>query len=187
MSALDFSGPARNRTLVTGFGAFGSVTENPSALLAQDSGRPFRILEVAYSAVDQFLAELDPGSFDRLILLGVAARSQKLRWETVARNQVGTTPDVRGIVANSGRILPEGPAEVPTSFSMAPPESPNWEPSDNAGDYLCNYSFYQALLKFPENEVLFIHVPPFESLPRLVQQAELEAILNRLEQRADQA
>ena len=68
------------RTVVTGFGPFGTVADNPSARLAR--GAEFRILEVAYDAIDDALREIGP--VDRLLLMGVAAGRFRPRLETVA-------------------------------------------------------------------------------------------------------
>ena len=62
---------ASTRTLVTGFSLFGSFAANPSSQLATECGRPFEIMEVSYSAVDQFLSQLPAESFDRLVILGI--------------------------------------------------------------------------------------------------------------------
>ncbi len=48
----------RRGTLVTGFGPFLSVVQNPSGLLAQGCGRPSEMLEVSYACVDEFLRRL---------------------------------------------------------------------------------------------------------------------------------
>src|SRR5213592_2679365 len=100
--------PRPDRTLVTGFLAFGEFAINPSALLAEASGRRFELIEVAYAAADEFVARLDPGSFDRLVMLGVAGKSSSMRLEQVARNRIGPRGDVRGFVS-AGAVEPDGP------------------------------------------------------------------------------
>lgn len=168
------------RTLVTGFGPFGAIAENPSSHLASASQRSFQVLEVAYAAVDQFVQELSPDSFDVLVMIGVARLASRMRLETTARNQVGSDADVRGIVLGPGPIDPAGPALIIASM-MISPQNDYWEPSDNAGEYLCNYVFYRAIKKFPDKRVCFVHVPPFTEIPAPVQQAELESFLTALE------
>jgi pyroglutamyl-peptidase len=169
------------QTLVTGFGPFGAFDVNPSSWLAGRCGRPFRVLEVSYAAVDQFLEELTPDSFELLLMLGVAGTAQRMRFETAARNGVGTTPDVRGIARGPAAIEPVGPSILPVSSSVTLPDGGHWESSDNAGDYLCNYLFYRAARRFPDRQVCFIHLPPFEVLPPNVQLAQLKQIIERME------
>ena len=69
---MQITGGKTDCILVTGFGSFGEVIENPSAALAASSGCSYEVLEVSFEAVDQFLERLDRGSFDKLLLLGVA-------------------------------------------------------------------------------------------------------------------
>ena len=174
--------PSSNtRTLITGFGPFGTFDENPSSWMAERCGRAFRVLEVSYAAVDQFLGELTSDSFESLVMLGVAGTARRMRFETVARNWVGTTPDVHGVVAGPSVIEPDGPATIPLSPSVTLPDGNHWEPRDNAGDYLCNYISYRAAHRFPERRVYFIHVPPFEVLSPDVQLAELGQMLGRMD------
>ena len=84
-----------DRTFVTGFLAFEGFDVNPSALLAERSGRRFELIEVSYSAVDAFLERLKPDSFDRWLMLGVAGKSSHMRTENFARNVIGARSDVR--------------------------------------------------------------------------------------------
>lgn len=169
------------RTLVTGFGPFGAIAENPSSQLARQSQRSFRTLEVDYAAVDQFIQELSPDSFDVLVMIGVARLASRMRLETTARNKIGLDADVRGIVLGPGPIDPVGPATTTIASTMNSPQNDYWEPSDNAGEYLCNYVYYRALQKFRDKRVCFVHVPPFTEIPAPVQQAELESFLTALE------
>ena len=172
---------ANSRTLVTGFGPFGSFAANPSSQLAAECGRPFEILEVSYSAVDQFLSQLPAESFDRLVMLGVAGQSQRMRFETVARNWVGSTPDVRGVILGPRPIDANAPPQFSRSPSHAFPLNEHWEASVDAGEYLCNYVFFRACQRFPAKRLHFIHVPPFEALPPEIQLAELGRMLSLLE------
>ena len=172
---------ANTRTLVTGFGPFGSFAANPSSQLAAECGRPFEILEVSYAAVDQFLSQLPAESFDLLAMLGVAGQSQRMRFETVARNWVGTTPDVRGVILGPGPIDPDAPSQFSLSPSHTFPLNEHWEASVDAGEYLCNYIALRARQRFPTQRLHFIHVPPFEALPPEIQLAELGRMLNLLE------
>jgi len=154
---------SHDRTQVTGFLAFGRFERNPAALLAAQCGRPFALIEVAYEAVDEFLASLDRSTFNRLLMLGVAGRATTMRIERVARNIVDASPDVRQFTRGPGPIDPSGPATLHGTLwtpSVCDRPSDVRCVSDDAGCYLCNYLYYRALQLFPDKRVGFLHVVP---------------------------
>lgn len=173
------------RTFVTGFGPFGTVTDNPSGRLAEGCGRPFEVLEVAYDAADAFLARLDPEGFDTLLMLGVATARDRIMPELMARNWKGEVPDVRGKslpgpIEEGEPLLLESTlwnAHLVAGLSV----SPGLFASMDAGNYLCNYLSYRAMRRFPERRVGFLHVPPFEKVPQEAQAATLAQILAAVE------
>lgn len=152
--------------LVTGFGPFGEVAENPSAWLAEHCGAPFEVLEVSFRAVDEFVARLAPDPPKRLLCIGLAGKATAMRLETVAHNWIGSTPDVRGEVWGPGAIDPRLPGQVCSTFWT--PEDfmtlARAEPSARAGDYLCNYLLFQAIQALPTSQVAFLHAPPFKEM-----------------------
>lgn len=165
---------------MTGFGPFGDVTDNPSAFLAEHSGYPFKVMEVSYAAVDESLETLKNENFDTLVMLGVSSEATEIRLEAVARNHVGDTPDVKGVVAGPGPIDPDGPPQIHASLwtkDKGLRGRPTREMSQDAGSYLCNYALFQALRKYPDKAVGFIHVPSFEMMDSDLQLAELAEIL----------
>ena len=149
--------------LVTGFGKFPGVRRNPSAEIARQSGFPFRILPVTFDAADEFINEIKDDPPKRLLMLGVAPSSH-MRIETVARNGIHGRRDQSGEV----RFGPIADGEALTL------ESTLWTPklcaefssglhrlirtSDDAGLYLCNYVYYQALRKLDRTQCGFLHV-----------------------------
>ena len=165
--------------LVTGFGPFGEVTDNASAHLAQACGHPFKVIEVAYAALDVFMETLAKDPPDELLLLGVDINAKTMRLETVAHNYIGEKQDVRGEVWGPGLIDPKLPAQL--SATLWTPESlesnNHCEPGYDAGGYLCNYSFFRAAQFLTNTRVGFIHIPPFEKLKKETQLAELLRIL----------
>ncbi len=179
------------RILVTGFGPFLTMTENPSAILAEGCGRNHAVLEVAYDFADAFLKALDPADFDALLMLGVAQGRDTMTPELFARNWRGATPDVRG------KGVP-GPIEEGEPLLV---ESTLWNPhllaemevalglktSMDAGSYLCNYASYRALRRFPDKKVGFLHVPTFDKVPRERQGEMLAEVLADIERPADGA
>jgi len=176
----------KDRTFVTGFGAFQDIAVNPSSKLAETCGRPFRNLEVAFQAVDDFVQELSPATFDRLLMLGVASSRDRLTPELFARNMLGPSKDVRGY-AREGFIVPEAPLLLestlwtPQILSEIVAYDPHTKISMDAGEYLCNYISYRALQRFPDKQVGFLHVPSESHLPLAEQSATLERILSVIE------
>jgi pyroglutamyl-peptidase len=174
------------RTFVTGFKAFGAVVDNPSAKLAQASGRPFQTLEVAYRAVDDFLAGLDASTFDRLLMIGVASGRDRITPELLARNFIGKTLDVRGyapegLIDLKGETLLESTLWKAEIVSEVVAFIPHTRLSMDAGHYLCNYISYRALQHFPAKQVGFLHVPAEDKLPIEVQLDTLQRIFAIIE------
>ena len=173
------------RVLTTGYGPFLSVTENPSGWLVERCGAPYVVLPVSYAAVDKFLAELDPDSFDALVMVGVHGRARKMRLESVARNVVGKTPDVDQVVLGPGKIDPAGPDRIATSLwrnNWWPEASQSFTLTKDAGGYLCNYIFYRAAQRFPEKQVGFLHVPPWNNVGQEWQLTAFRRLLARLQE-----
>jgi pyroglutamyl-peptidase len=156
--------------IVTGFGPFGSVRENPSATLARESGQLFEVLEVSYAAVDDFIASLDPETFGSLIMLGVASSRKTMSLELFARNYRRGT-DVKGessdgLIDESAPLLQASTlwtADVASDLVVSEPKLLGT--SLDAGAYLCNYIAFKALRRFPEKPVGFVHVPLPEVIP----------------------
>lgn len=140
--------------LITGFGPFPGVADNPSGRLARELGGT--VLETRYRFVDAwFAATARP---DGLLMLGVDASATELRLETVARNWTGHTPDAEGIVA-PGTIDPSAPPML--AATLWPAEAlVRYTVSVDAGSYLCNYSFFRALRTWPDARIGFVHIPP---------------------------
>ncbi|RYG48250.1 hypothetical protein EON79_05035 [bacterium] len=175
--------------IVTGFGAFGTVTDNPSAILARGCGRECRILEVSYAEAGRFLASTEARLADGLLMLGVAVKRTTITPELFARNHRGKHPDVRG-EAPFGEIEPGGPILLSATI-WNQNDLADWtehalvHPSLDAGTFLCNDISYRALRAFPDKPVGFLHVPPFEALHREEQEARLQKILLSIEMRFD--
>lgn len=158
-----------SRTFVTGFGPFLDVQDNPSAKVAQALGRPFRILEVSFEGVDRFLAELDPASFDRLVMIGVARGRKLVMPELFARDHIGHTKDVRGLdrfgeIVHEAPLLLDGGLWTPEVLGALAGET-TVRASMDAGTYLCNYAYYQAVRRFPDKRVGFLHLPDESAMP----------------------
>ncbi|MHB8637165.1 MAG: pyroglutamyl-peptidase I family protein [Fimbriimonadaceae bacterium] len=175
------------RVFVTGFLPFGTVADNPSAALASACGVPHRVLEVSWDAVDAWLATGEPDHYDVLIHLGFAPR-RHVTPELFARNVIGPTPDVRGVM-REGCIEADGPTVVgstlwtPTLLAGLISD-PSLKVSEDAGAYLCNYLGYRALRRFPDKLIGFVHVPAFDQILEVEQLRVLESVFRNLQRNA---
>ena len=174
---------------MTGFGPFHKIAVNPSGWLAERSDRDYRVLEVSYRAVDEFIQTLNPNAFDRLLMIGVATTRQFITPELFARNHHAPVPDVTGEIRTL-EIEPGAPLLLtsslwhPERLSQAYPGHPT-RTSCDAGGYLCNYIAFRALRRFPEKEVGFLHIPTFETVSQSEQIGALHAILAAVESSSD--
>ena len=175
------------QTLITGFGPFGSVVDNPTERLlrhleAQDvAGHDLTVCALPTSfarAPQAFKAAFETGGrggqpFDLILMLGVAARSPAWRVESQGLNQdAPAIPDVDGFTPPHREIVPGGAAHLPVTLppqilllaveSLGLPVTL----SDSAGQYLCNHLLYTALdlarRSHPIPRTGFLHVPPDE-------------------------
>jgi pyroglutamyl-peptidase len=171
---------ARPRVLITGFGPFPGVKENPSAWLAEalaEHGPPefdaelhARVLPTEWRA-----AELMPGLYASLqphvmIHFGVDRRAKALRIERFAHNRTARRADAAGALPASAMIAPEGPdryaTELPAAALAAHLRNCGLPAvtSRSAGNYLCNFLYYHSLSWARQQGdaclALFMHIPP---------------------------
>jgi pyroglutamyl-peptidase len=167
------------RVLVTGFGPFPGVAENPSAWLAEtlaaepprlDAEFHARVVPTAWQA-----AELMPQLYDSLqphvmIHFGVNQRATSFRIERFAHNRAASRRDAEGALPSRPVIRPEGPArfdtDLPAADLAAHLDACGFPAvaSRFAGSYLCNYLYYHSLdwagRQSDPRLALFVHVPP---------------------------
>jgi len=152
--------------LVTGFGPFMNVTENPSGLIAQSLGIDHVMLPVSYQAVDEWLAA-DPAQFHQTILMLGVCQSPFFRMELFAHNELRGTPDVNGRTP-LGSITEGGPRILGATLwdeKLMHSRTANVRTSTDPGRYLCNYIAYKTIERYPDKRVGFLHVPPLEAMP----------------------
>lgn len=166
------------RVLLTAFGSFPGAPVNPTIaiarLVAEQTRRLSRlgielhtaVLPVVYEGAEKRAADLIAQLRPHVVLhLGLAARRNRLSFETRARNRLSVLhPDAAR--RRSGRILIE-PAGPQVCASRAPVSrcvraianaGAACAPSIDAGDYLCNQTLY-ASLRSDARVVAFLHVP----------------------------
>jgi pyroglutamyl-peptidase len=187
------------RVLITGFGPFPGAPFNPSASLVKALLRRRRpaldgieigghVFATSYAAVDRDLPKLLAQQPDVALLFGLAGRRRHLCIETRAQNAVTLLfPDADGRKPQFDIITPGAPgalrgnAPFVRQLSAARGRFPS-RLSRDAGRYLCNYVFWQALQRTDKGGPLvqFVHIPPLRprrpdkhmSFARLVSAAE---------------
>lgn len=167
------------KVLVTGFGAFPGTCRNPSsALLAALRKRRMRLarlgiglelcaLPVVYAGLRPRLAKLAGETRpDAIVHFGLAGRRKIISVETRARNRVNLLhPDAAGAPAHGLTGMAGGAefvqARVPAPQIVAALRRAGIASglSNDAGDYLCNASFYHSLVAADAACVGFIHIP----------------------------
>lgn len=176
--------------LVTGFGPFGDVTVNPTALVVdalEMEGVTTRLISVSIQDVDEFIvSEMEPllrhasGPIS-ILHLGVAELGTSFRLESTAWNECTfRIPDGRGSQPVGQPICANGPA---SRRSTAPLEhiaacatrndgethgNVRVEISEDPGRYVCNYLYYRSLQAIAEigadAKAVFAHVPPLDQV-----------------------
>lgn len=161
--------------LVTGFGPFLDVVDNPSARVAGAldgevvAGHQViaAVLPVDYREARAALAALAGAHAPSCVLALGVARGDLVRLERGADNRVSSErPDATGAVWAGRALTPGGPARLRSPLPIA-----RWAeeldsaglrvvPSDDAGGYVCNAT-YHRLLELASDMIpsLFVHIP----------------------------
>ena len=173
---------ARPRVLLTGFGPFPGVPENPSGWLAEtlaarnaahdcernDCELYSRVLPTEWEAVatltPRLHADLQPHV---MIHFGVSARAKTLRIERSAHNHAGARVDACGALPGTPAISPDGAIRLDTGLPVTAlathlrAQGHAANASRSCGRYLCNFLYYRSLewAKRLGREALFVHVP----------------------------
>jgi pyroglutamyl-peptidase len=174
------------RVLLIGFGPFPGAPLNPSAALVQALARRRRpafaelkltthVFATAYGAVDRDLPKLFAEKPDIVLMFGLARRRRAFYIETRARNAVSLLfPDASGFSPRRGDILPGGPAVLRGAAPFADllgairSSAMPARLSRDAGRYVCNYAYWQALTRVGGGRPLvqFLHIPAVRFAPR---------------------
>ena len=167
------------RVLVTGFGSFPGVHDNPTAALVHALGAhrarlarlgielELAILPVTYAGVAKKLEELDETlKPDAIVHFGLAARRKSLSIETRALNRLNLLRcDASGARASRLAIVPGAPQAALSTFPARQILAAlchaglRTRLSVKAGTYVCNESLYLTLARSQAGAAGFIHVP----------------------------
>jgi pyroglutamyl-peptidase len=174
------------RVLIAGFGPFPGAPFNPSAALAKALARRRRpalagidrithVFATTYAAVDHDLPKLLAAKPDIVLIFGLAGRRRQLCIETRARNAVSVLfPDASRqrpsdtVIARGGPPALVGNTPFAALRGAARTRALSTRLSRDAGRYLCNYVYWQALERVKNGQPLvqFVHIPAVSSKPR---------------------
>ena len=165
------------RVLLTGFGPFPGVDENPSGWLAEtlaarkpEGGFDLhgQVLPTEWNTVaaltPQLYADLEP---DVMIHFGVSQATKTFRIEHSAHNRALRRADARGALPPKSAISPNGQprldSELPVNALAAHLRNQGHgaNASRSCGRYLCNFLYYRSLEWAREcgRDAVFVHVP----------------------------
>lgn len=163
------------RLLVTGFGPFADISENPSQRVVEvltQRGLPghhlrTEVLPVSYRAgaegIQRLLLDERP---DVALLLGVSVLADSVRLERRAFRSGGQIPDADGAIAGEWRGAPDilpTLVNVDRSVRFLTSQGYQVRVSADPGRYVCNHVYYAGLICCLQNalptQTLFAHVP----------------------------
>lgn len=167
------------RVLIAGFGPFPGAPFNPTTLLTAALARRRRpalsgieieshVFTTAYREVDRNLRRLFARKPDAVLIFGLAAGRRHVTVETRARNAVSLLlPDASGRRPKRATIDMGEPrsqaGNTPTAclLSALRRSGVHARLSRDAGRYLCNYAYWQALRHVDGDRPLvqFVHIP----------------------------
>lgn len=189
------------RVVVTGYGAFMGITDNPSATMAQTLAErgvkgaivEYRRLEVTPAAVEHFMTEMRRSPPDVILSMGVTHGQAQV--EELPENELGAARDGNNALMRARRVREGGPETLKTDL---PVEAIDWALQSFGADrqvhtsrsdgryqpdrsaYLCNFLGYNLAAEFgatPKTTAGFIHITPETSSAQMG--AVLDAITAR--------
>ncbi|MEQ8406051.1 MAG: hypothetical protein RKE49_13210 [Oceanicaulis sp.] len=161
--------------LLTAFGPFPGAPVNPTpaviARAAELAPASFEIetmvLDTEFAAVPARLAEAAARKPEIVVMTGLASRASLVRLERRARNEV-----TAGRLDAAGRDWPSGlvdagaPEVLSATADLLQAQAAltragvEFELSEDAGRYVCEFAYFHALRLFAAARVVFVHVPP---------------------------
>jgi pyroglutamyl-peptidase len=137
--------------------------------------RTAHVFATAYAAVDREMPKLFAAKPDVVLIFGLAGRRRMLCVETRARNAVSVLfPDATGHRPHKGVIdpgaTPSRRGNAPFAELLRAVRATRFPArlSRDAGRYLCNYAYWQALRRArgKHSLVTFVHIPLVRLAPR---------------------
>ena len=142
--------------VVTYFEPFGGRNTNASkevvSLLKKYKTKE---LPVSWSKIPALIDDILSTKVDYLFLVGEAGSYKEISLEKYARN-IAHGIDNSGLSKENEPIINGGADVLTTKFDI---DNLPYRISENAGKYLCNFTYYQALSKAKNTKVIFIHLP----------------------------
>lgn len=160
--------------LVTGFGPFPGVADNPSGRFAREidgaviDGVPIvgRVVPVewrrAWPTIREAVEQVKPMA---LLMYGVATQRARVEIERVARNVSGPRLDAIGELPADPWVIADAPSTLATRLPWSALTGPRVGLSDDAGDYLCNAVMYASVHRLGDRVRCcgFVHLPAHET------------------------
>jgi pyroglutamyl-peptidase len=165
------------RVLLTGFGPFPGVAENPSGWLAKTlaARKPVEgwephghVLPTEWDAVAALAPDLHASLQPHVLIhFGISPRARGLRIERSAHNEAALRHDASGRLPDTLAISPAGAARLDTSLPVTAiaahlrAQGHAANASGSCGRYLCNFLYYRSLewALAQGRDALFVHVP----------------------------
>jgi pyroglutamyl-peptidase len=178
------------KILLTGFEPFLNHKSNPTIDLVYDLELSIDediktlILPVAYSDVQKIIeTELNHNTYDLICSLGLATDRKDANHEIFAQNYIYSNgPDNNNVLIKHKAISKNHPISFKTTWSI---NDDIITPSFHAGNYLCNYVYYNFLRDTKKDtSVAFIHIPMVkknDSKYKEIKQQILHFINNEIE------
>ena len=161
------------KIFATYFEPFGGRTTNASkevVTLLRDY--QIKELPVSWEKVPFLLDDILSNEPDYLFLIGEAGSYKEITIEKIAHN-IAHGIDNYKVGKDNECIIENAPNELITALDLS---NIHYKISEDAGKYLCNFSYYLALSKAINTKVLFIHLPYINENVSLLKEQLLDII-----------
>ena len=161
------------KIFVTYFEPFGGRNTNASKEVVSLL-KDYQVFElpVSWGKVPPIIDKLLNDKPDYLFLIGEAGSYKEITIEKTAHN-IAHGIDNYKISKDNESIIENAPSELITSLDLS---NIPYKISEDAGKYLCNFSYYLALTKTTNTKVLFIHLPYINENVNLLKEQLLDII-----------
>ncbi|KAF0697773.1 Aste57867_11566 [Aphanomyces stellatus] len=176
------------KIVVTGFGKFGNIIDNPTTHLAEllkedPNVHSTTVLEVSAegvrAAMEPMWAEAENDEETTVFIhMGVNDGGKQIDLEQFGYNIAHfPIPDERGWVANNETITENEDASLETALPLekllahCQEQGCKMSISNDPGRYICNYTYFLSLVHAKKHaaknqHALFVHFPSFNTMPK---------------------